>query len=158
MLSFPELNSEDFGRILATLDDLRMKTEASRAMLVEKAGYLIAHSGETDFPDRAELATLAANAFAATQRIATGAGNTCFNCMFQEGDVANVLWRQVDDTCLVVLIFPAKVGVGYARYYSNITARAIEDILDNSRRRQPGIHVDLSNINPHDIAEVFKMK
>jgi len=70
MTPFPQITDEDYQAINAALEEFLSKSEAMTALLVEKAGYLIVECGEKAPFDTAELATLASNAFNATQFMA----------------------------------------------------------------------------------------
>jgi predicted regulator of Ras-like GTPase activity (Roadblock/LC7/MglB family) len=158
MLEFPQLVEEDFEKLRATLADLLTKSGAMAALLVEKAGYLIVAAGELKECDPSQLATLSANAYAATQFIANLIGDNSFSCMFQQGENMSVLWKQIDETCLVVVVFPAKVSVGFVRYCANSSSKLMEEQLSVARSRAPSRGLDLCNLNPRDVSEVFRMK
>ena len=83
MTPFPQIIDEDYQQFNATLTDFLSQSEASNALIVEKAGYLIHEVGEKPPFDTAELATLAANAFNATQFMVDRLGETNFTSMFQ---------------------------------------------------------------------------
>lgn len=156
MTPFPSLIEEDFEQINSALKDLLEKSEATTALFVEKAGYLIAQQGEKDSYDTTELATLAANAFAATQFIADRLNETNFSSMFQQGEIANMLWVNVDVNSLVVVIFKAHLSVGAIKYYSLSTVQTIAHQLQIATLRSPEEGVDLAHFDPEDVMDVFQ--
>lgn len=158
MKQFPQLVEADFEALRRLLEEFLDKTGASLALLVERAGYLILGAGDAKKVDTTQLATLAANAFAACQFIAEQLGNTAFNSMFQQGDPLDALWRQVDETCLLVTVFPTEAGVGFVRYHAETTARLMAERLSIAREHTAGPGLDLSDLNPRDVAELFKKK
>lgn len=156
MLQFPQLTEEDLPALRGTLDELLAKSEASAVLLVERAGYLVLSAGDLKPFDSSQLATLAANAYAATEYIAGLVGEDRFNCMFQQGDKMSVLWRQIDETAIVVLVFRASVGVGIVRHYANTATASLASQFEQIRARSGGGGVDLSSLNPVDVSEVFR--
>ena len=156
MTPFPSLNEEDFEQINTALKDLLEKSEASTALFVEKAGYLIAQQGDTEIFNTTELATLAANAFAATQFIADRLNETNFSSMFQQGEIANMLWVNVDVNSLVVIIFKAHLSVGAIKYYALSTVQTVANQLQIATLRAPDEGVDLAHFDPEDVLDVFQ--
>jgi len=156
MTPFPQLNEEDFEQINTALKDLLEKSEASTALFVEKAGYLIAQQGDTEIFNTTELATLAANAFAATQFIADRLNENNFSSMFQQGETTNMLWVNVDMNSLVVLIFKAQLSIGAIKYYALTTVQGIANQLQIATLRAPDEGVDLAHFDPEDVQDVFK--
>ncbi len=156
MLQFPNLLEEDFQRLTQVLNQLRDWTGAAAVLLVEKAGYLIASVGDTAAYDPTQMAALAANSFASNEFIAGLVGDRTFSCMFQQGETMSVLWRQVDETCLLVVVFPASLPVGLVRHYANSLAPVLQDHLASARDRSPSGGVDLSTLNPRDVGDAFK--
>lgn len=158
MTPFPQLQEEDFELIHSALRELLDKSEASTALFVEKAGYLIAQCGDTNTFNTTELATLAANAFAATQFIADMLKESNFSSMFQQGEATNVLWVNVDENSLVVIIFRAHLSVGAIKYYGLTTVQNIAQQLRIATDRAPGTGVDLATLDPVDVADVFQRR
>lgn len=158
MTPFPQLITEDFECIQNALADLLEKSEASTALFVEKAGYLIAQCGDKEAFDTTEIATLAANAFAATQFIADRLGETNFSSMFQQGEMTNVLWVNVDENSLVVVIFKAHLSVGAIKYYALSTVQTVAKQLQIAQERAPDEAVDLAHFDPVDVNDIFQRK
>ena len=156
MLQFPNLVEEDFQGLTRVLNQMLDWTGAAAVLLVEKAGYLIASVGDTTAYDPTQMAALAANSFAANEFIAGLVGDRTFSCMFQQGETMSVLWRQVDESCLVVLVFPASLAVGLVRHYANSMAPLLQQQLATARGRSPEGGIDLSTLNPRDVGDAFK--
>jgi predicted regulator of Ras-like GTPase activity (Roadblock/LC7/MglB family) len=70
MAAIPQLNEEDLQQFTAALNDLLTRSEASTALIVEEAGFLIHQSGECSTIDTTQVATLASNAYNATKFMA----------------------------------------------------------------------------------------
>ncbi|MEW6302766.1 MAG: hypothetical protein AB1705_04800 [Verrucomicrobiota bacterium] len=158
MSPFPNLTEEDFQTINGALADLLITTEASTVMFVEKAGYLIAECGERDAYNTTELATLGANAFAATQFMADRLAETNFSGMVQQGEQRSVLWLNVDENSLIMVVFNASQSVGAIKYYALNTVKAVADQLNIAKQRDPGGGMDLATLDPTDVADVFKQR
>lgn len=158
MGQFPQLVEEDFRQINTFLDDLLMRSEATAALFVEKAGYLIAQRGQVDRFDTTELATLAANAFAATQFIADRIQETNFSTMYQQGETTCILWLNIDENSLLVVLFSATLTVGAIRYYAANTVQQIAIQLHLASNREPGTGLDFADLNPEDVSILFQRK
>jgi predicted regulator of Ras-like GTPase activity (Roadblock/LC7/MglB family) len=155
---FPQLQEEDFLQIQSALAQLLAKSEAGTVMLVEKAGYLIAECGETRRFNTTQLATLASNAFNATQVMTDRLGELNFSSMFQEGEQQSMLWMNVENDTLIVVVFPAKISVGAVKYYASQTAQQIASQLAIARARAPLDTFDPATLDPKDSAELFRRK
>ena len=117
-MAFPQLTEEDiqfFDRVLA---DLIKKSEALLAMIVEKAGYLIHQYGNAEALDTTTLATLGSNAYNATQFMAQLVNEHNFTSMYQQGDAYSTLILNIDQDCILVVIFGMQQTVGSMKYYA----------------------------------------
>jgi hypothetical protein len=64
----------------------------------------------------------------------------------------------IDENCLLMVIFPSKVGVGIVKYHA-IAARArIAKQLKYAQARDPDSGLDLSVANMADPSELFKKR
>ena len=158
MTPFPQIIDEDYQRITAALNDFLERSEASNALIVEKAGYLIVETGETPPFNTAELATLAANAFNATQFMVDRLGETNFTSMFQQGDGTSVLWMNVEENSLLVVVFEASKSIGAVKYYAAEAAAAIAKQIAIAQERDASGGVDLAHLDPASADDVFKTK
>src|SRR5687767_2291609 len=105
MANFPQLTEEDYKLFQGTLEELLAKTEASTALIVEKAGHLIHLCGPHDTYNPDEIATLASNAFNATQFMTSMMAEPEFSNMYQQGQKLSTLILNVGEHCLLVVIF-----------------------------------------------------
>jgi len=81
MAGFPQITEEDSKSFTETLNELVLQSEATSALIVEKAGYLIHQCGRCADFDTTQVATLASNAFNATQFLASLITETNFTGM-----------------------------------------------------------------------------
>ena len=64
----------------------------------------------------------------------------------------------MDEHCLLVVIFPARSGVGVVKYYAGGAVKQIAAQLAVARDRDPGGGLDLSELNVADPQELFRKK
>ncbi len=160
MAIFPPLTEDDSQEFENVLRELLRKSEASTALIIEKAGHLIHQVGE-DKLDFAILASLTANTFAALQMMATTLGETNFNGMFQEGEKQSLLMANVDEHCVLLLIFRSHLSAGVMKFYAGSAARKIGTQIKIAERRSPGVGIDLTDLNVKtsaDAAEILHRK
>ena len=156
MGQFPQLLEEDFNQFNLVLNELLAKSEASTALIVEKAGYLIHECGDTKACDTTQVATLGANAFAATQFMASLMNEMNFTGMFQQGESVSTLMLNIDENCLLIVVFKAGLSVGAIKYYANETIKLVSEQLVTASARAPGQGIDICDLNPDDVQLLFK--
>lgn len=154
-MAFPQLQQEDLDQFDLVLSDLVRKTEAMLAMIVEKAGYLIHQHGNSESVDTVTLATLGSNAFNATAFMAQLVNENNFASMYQQGETYSTLIMNIDENCLLVLVFGTDQTVGSMKYYSAPAVKQIAaQIKVASARGNPDI--DLCDMNPDDVQALFR--
>jgi len=156
--TLPQLIEEDIQRLDDVLLDLLQKSEATTALVIDKGGFLIAHQGDTRQFDLTTIAALASGAYMANQTIANLVHETNFNSVYQQGEKFSMFALCVDEYCLLVIIFKAQVSVGMVKYFAAPAAVQIAAQLCVAQEREPGIGLDLSELNLADPSEVFKKK
>src|SRR5678815_2593894 len=105
MGQFPALNQADIAIVDGVLQEMLKKTEASIALLVEKAGYLIHQCGNPDAIDTTTFATLGSNAYNAVQFMASLVNENNLSSMYQQGENFSTLMVNVDENALLVVVF-----------------------------------------------------
>lgn len=158
MSGIPQLNEDDYRVFTLAMDDLIRRSDARAALLVEKAGYLIHQSGDREAFDATQVATLASNAFNATQFMASLLNEEKFSGMFQQGEQASTLILNIDENFLLVVVFNAIQSVGMIRFYADDTIKVLASQILASSRRDPGPGLDLADLNPTDIGQLFRRK
>jgi predicted regulator of Ras-like GTPase activity (Roadblock/LC7/MglB family) len=158
MGTLPQLIEEDIALIRRALKDLLAQGDATAALLIDKGGFLVATQGEEGAMDFTTIGALASGAFLANQTIATLVNEENFNSIYQQGSTTSMFCCDVNEHCLLVVIFPAKTGVGIVKFYSEKTVKALAAQLHAAAERAPGCGVDLSVMNLADPAEVFRRK
>jgi predicted regulator of Ras-like GTPase activity (Roadblock/LC7/MglB family) len=117
--------------------DLIGKSEATSALILDKGGFVIAECGDTRSFDTTTLGALAAAAYAATQGIASLVGEANFSSVYQQGENYSLLVNNVDEHCLLVVIFNAQISVGAVKYYAMGAITQVARQLQVARTRSP---------------------
>jgi len=158
MATLPQLIEEDVQQIDETLREFLAHSDATVAALIDKGGFLLSHQGEAGDVDMTTLGALASGAFMASQTIAGLVSEKDFHYTCQQGEQSSLFTMNVDEHCLMVVIFPSKVGLGVVRYYSVAAVKNIARQLAIARERDPEGGLDLSVLNVAEPRELFRKK
>src|SRR5438445_6575188 len=158
MPTLPQLIEEDIRRMDALLDDLLVKSEATSALVIDKGGFLITQCGDTRRFDTTTLGALAAAVYAEPRGIASLVGELDFSSVYQQGDNFSMLVNNVDEHCLLLVIFRAQISVGAVKYYALGTIAQVAEQLKAAQARAPGEGYDLSVLNIADTADLFRKR
>jgi len=158
MHTLPQLLEEDIATLDGALSDLLAKTDATTAVITDKAGFCLAQQGDVDRIDVTTLGALASGSFEATQAIARIIDEPNFNCVYQQGERWSMLVSNIDEQTVLIVIFPTTVSVGLIRFYGAETLSAVARQFERARTRAPGEGLDLSMLNIADTADVFKKR
>jgi len=152
------LIEEDIQEFNEALDELLEQSEATVGLVLDKGGFVITQYGEFEDFDLMSLAALAAGSFAATQSLAELVGERDFNSMYQQGDTNSMLIMNVDEFCLLTVVFPARISVGAVKYFAVDAAKIIARQLRKAKKRNPEGGLDLSMLNLADTKGIFQKK
>jgi predicted regulator of Ras-like GTPase activity (Roadblock/LC7/MglB family) len=155
MFTLPQLLEEDIEVLSRALRELITKSEATAALVIDNGGFLIAQEGNTESFDSTTVGALASAAFSATRETALLIGESNFSFMYQQGTTVSMLAGKIDDHCVLVVVFPAQIGVGVVKYYCGATVRAVADQMKKAYFRNPEGGVDLSVLNVEEPGDVF---
>jgi len=155
MQGLPPLILKDVLSLNSALDQLLQKSEATAALIIDKGGPIISQRGAVEQFDTTTIAALAAGSFCATQAIAERLGETNFAMIYQQGGRFSLLFCNIDDNVLLIVIFQAELSAGAVKYYAAETARQIAGQLQRARARAPGESLDLVSENVLDVSAVF---
>jgi predicted regulator of Ras-like GTPase activity (Roadblock/LC7/MglB family) len=158
MATLPQLIEEDIQQLGEVLRELLEKSDATTALIIDKGGFLITHQGNARQFDLTTIAALASGAYMANQTIANLVHETNFSSVYQQGENFSMFVINVDEECLLVVIFKAHVGVGIVKYFAVGSVERIARQLKTARERDPGAGLDLSVLNLADPSGVFKRK
>ncbi len=158
MATLPQLIEEDIRQIDGALNDLLTKSEATSALVLDKGGFLITQCGDVRRFDITTIGALAAAMYAATQGIASLVSEENFSSVYQQGENFSLLVHNVDEHCLLLVIFRAQISVGAVKYYALNTISEVAQQLQTAQTRAPGEGYDLSVMNIADTADIFRKK
>jgi len=158
MATLPQLNAEDIQVMSQALSELLHKSESSYAMVLDKGGFLIEETGDSQSFDSTTLGALAAAVYAATQGIASLVGEENFTSVYQQGENYSLLINNIDEHCLLVVIFNAQISVGAVKYYAMTAITQIADQLVAAGTRSPEEGLDLSVLNLSSTADIFAQR
>jgi predicted regulator of Ras-like GTPase activity (Roadblock/LC7/MglB family) len=158
MATLPQLIEEDIRQLDGALNELITRSEATSAMVIDKGGFLITQCGDVRRFDLTTLCALAAAMYAATQGIAGLVSEVNFSSVYQQGENFSLLVHNVDEHCLLVVIFRAQISVGAVKYYALGTLSDVARQLERAQARAPGEGYDLSMMNIANTADIFRKK
>ncbi|MGO8766351.1 MAG: roadblock/LC7 domain-containing protein, partial [Limisphaerales bacterium] len=145
MDTLPQLLEEDIQNLNEILLEFIASTDATAALIIDKGGFLITHQGRTKDFDLTTIGALSSGAFLANQTIAGLVHEPNFNSIYQQGDKSSLFVTNVDEHCLLVVIFSSYIGV--VKYFAATTVPKIGQQLKTARERAPGQGIDLSMLN-----------
>jgi len=158
MPGLPPLIEEDVQLLDSALGELLQKSEAALALVIDKGGPVIHQSGAVEQFDAMTIAALAAGSFSATQAIAERLGETNFASIYQQGERFSLLFGNIDENALLIVIFKSELSAGAVKYYAAETARRIAGQFLRAQQRSPGESLDLVSENKLDVTSIFSKK
>lgn len=158
MSGLPELNHSDQQEFSRILEDFLSRSRALRVFLLERAGYQVARAGQTPEIDAHEFAALASNAFNAIDALAGCLRESDFKVLHQRGGIHQTLIFRVDDSCLLVAIFPSDISIQEIEEAAAPSVTRIESQLNVARNRRPSVKVDLADHDPNSAETIFFRK
>src|SRR5262249_21284490 len=133
-------------------------TEATAVLVAAEGGFLIFQQGDTSQFDPTSLSALAANAFSATQAIASVLDESSFATVYQQGVRFSILIGQINRQHSLIVVFPASTSVGAIKYFAAFAIQAIAAQLAKAHKRAPEQGLDLAMLNVADPVNLFRMK
>ena len=158
MATLPQLVEEDIRLLGRTLQELLSSTESTTAMIIDKGGFLITHCGEAVQFDLTTISALASGAYLANQTIANLVQEENFDSVYQQGEKYSMFVLNVDEYCLLTLIFRATVSVGAVKYFALGSSTRIARQMQLARDRDPENGLDLSILNEADTSGFFRKR
>lgn len=156
MNGFPQLTQQDLDEFEKNLNEFIAKSEANLALIVERAGYLIYASGEKDRFDSVTISTLASNAFNASAYLAGLLNDAKISGMLQQGEKFSVMILEIDEHCILVVVFNSSVSAGAIKYYAlNIIPNLARQIMV-AKQRSPEVQFDFADLNLSDVKVLFQ--
>lgn len=129
-LSYLLVTDEDTAQISACLQRLLADTGAEFAMVVDRAGQILAHESDTDRPEMTHLGALLAATYASTQEIARILNEDSFRTLLQEGMREKIITETVANHWLLVVIFDKQAHLGLIKVLTKRTTAVLVNILE----------------------------
>ena len=126
---------EEFNKISAVLNRLRVDASAKIVFLIDKNGQQIAGAGEIEQVDSTSLASLTAGNVAATDGLAKLIGEKEFSILFHEGKKDNIHISIVGQRLILVVIFDERSSLGLVRLRVRKAAAELERILGEMEQK-----------------------
>lgn len=131
--------AEDIKCLEQVLDRLLDLCRASRAMLIDVEGHMVASRGQgAGHLDVQTLSALVAGSFAATKETAKLLGEKEFSVLFHQGEKDSIQLTLIDNRMLLGIIFDDSTTIGMVRLYATETARKVLEVLNRSHANAPG--------------------
>jgi predicted regulator of Ras-like GTPase activity (Roadblock/LC7/MglB family) len=158
MGTLPQLLEEDIQRLDDVLREYLERSDATTALIIDKGGFLITSHGDARRFDLTTIGALASGAYLANQTIANLVHEENFDSVYQQGETFSMFVTNIDESCLLMVIFSSKVGVGMVKYHATEARKQIADQLKTAQDRDPSAGLDLSVLNLADPSALFKRK
>ena len=158
MATLPQLIEEDVQRLDEALRNFNAQTDATTSLIIDKGGFLIAHHGDNQQFDLTTIGALASGAFMANQTIAGLVNEKNFNSIYQQGEKFSMFVINVDEHCLLAVIFLQQTGVGVVKFYATSAVNRIAEQLARAQARDPQAGLDLSELNATNPQDFFRKK
>lgn len=151
---------EEFNKISAVLNRLRVDASAKIVFLIDKNGQQIAAAGEIQYVDTTSLASLTAGNVAATDGLAKLIGEKEFSILFHEGKKDNIHISIVGQRLILVVIFDERSSLGLVRLRVRKAAGELERILGEMEQKAMEIGAEeaaspFAEITDEDIDALF---
>lgn len=156
MKGFPQLTAEDYQQLKELLAGFVERSGVQAALLVESAGYLIHHAGGQMLADAAEFASLASNAFSAAQAMSRRLKENFFTQLRVTGTASQTLIWQVDESCLLVVVYPAEMDSKKVEEIALLPVINLHELLKIARNRAPDATVDLADQDAESFTKFFR--
>lgn len=156
MKGFPQLNTEDVQQLDELLEGFAGRSGAQAVLMVESAGYLIHRAGGEMPADAAEFASLASNAFSAAQAMSRRLKENFFTQLRVTGTTYQTLIRQVDETCLLVVVFGAETDARKIEDEALAPVIGLYELLKIARHRAPTATMDLADADAESFTKFFR--
>jgi predicted regulator of Ras-like GTPase activity (Roadblock/LC7/MglB family) len=132
------LNENDYRRILEHLNALLRESSARCALLVDRAGQLLASAGDKLSFDPTAFASLTAADFSANDQLAKMIGEPEFASLFHQGEKESMYLADVARRVILVVLFDDQTTVGMVRLKVKQTVADLGAVFEEMFKRAPG--------------------
>jgi predicted regulator of Ras-like GTPase activity (Roadblock/LC7/MglB family) len=131
------LGSDDVGEFERLLGELVSKARVDCALLVDRAGRLMASAGDLGGLDSTAFASLASADFAASHRIAALLGEDEFASLYHHGAERSMFLADVAGTAVLAVLFDVRTTLGLVRIRARTLVPRFADRLGMLAERGP---------------------
>jgi predicted regulator of Ras-like GTPase activity (Roadblock/LC7/MglB family) len=133
------LDEADYKKIQEHMNALLKESNARCAILVDRAGQLLANTGEPLSFDPAAFASLTAADFSANDQLAKMIGEPEFASLFHQGEKESMYLADVARRVILVVLFDQRTTVGMVRLRVKQTVTDLGKLFDEMfSRTAPG--------------------
>jgi predicted regulator of Ras-like GTPase activity (Roadblock/LC7/MglB family) len=129
---------EDFSSINETLEKFLAAASARSALLVDRAGQLVATAGEQPTFDPMAFATLTAADFSANDQLAKLIGENDFKTLFHQGETSSMYLADVARRVILVVVFDNRTTLGLVRLRMKDTVGELNRLFEQIFARVAG--------------------
>src|SRR5881227_4116690 len=120
---------DDFGAITKSLERFLFDSNARCALLVDRAGQLVATVGEKPKFDPTAFATLTAADFSANDQLAKLIGENDFNSLFHQGERESMYLADIARRVILVVLFDNRTTLGLVRLKMKVTVEELNQLF-----------------------------
>src|SRR3954464_386653 len=121
---------DDYGAITDSLQRFLGESQARCALLVDRAGQLVATVGEQPNFDPTAFATLTAADFSANDQLAKLIGENDFNSLFHQGEKESMYLADIARRVILVVLFDNRTTLGLVRLKMKITVEELNQLFE----------------------------
>lgn len=132
------LSEGDHHKITQHLNTLLRESNSRCALLVDRAGQLLANAGEPLVFDVAAFASLTAADFSANDQLAQMIGEAEFASLFHQGEKESMYLADVARRVILVVLFDQRTTVGMVRLRVKQTVTDLARLFDEMFARPSG--------------------
>jgi predicted regulator of Ras-like GTPase activity (Roadblock/LC7/MglB family) len=149
---------DDYGAMTESLQRFLGESQARCAMLVDRAGQLVATVGEQPTFDPTAFATLTAADFSANDQLAKLIGENDFNSLFHQGERESMYLADIARRVILVVLFDNRTTLGLVRLKMKITVEELNQLFAVvfQRAKEPRSSTSLLSGAEDEIDKMFQ--
>jgi predicted regulator of Ras-like GTPase activity (Roadblock/LC7/MglB family) len=129
---------DDYQAITRSLQQFLYDSNSRCALLVDRAGQLVATVGEQPRFDATAFATLTAADFSANDQLARLIGETEFSSLFHQGEQESMYLADVARRVILVILFDNRTTLGLVRLKAKQTVEELSRLFTQMFERSAG--------------------
>lgn len=131
------LSENIYNGITEIIQNLAINTGAKSVVFCESNGYAVTQVGNLKGLDLPAIASLAANNFAATSKMADMLGERgSFKYLYHEGEHTNLYISNIGFSFILIIIFEVDVALGMVRIYTKKTIESMMELIRTAKEEE----------------------